>query len=105
MLHHLRTHNAVEFTIRSRGKIIKKVGYLGLKTLAAAPRDRFLAQVDPARRNADLAERLEKLAPPAADVENVGTSFEERLVEFLMTADILFRPPKFLGKLPVIETR
>ena len=52
VLHHLRTEDAVERRLRQILQILEQIRLLGVQALVPADRDRFVAEVDAARRDA-----------------------------------------------------
>src|SRR5215210_8942953 len=62
--------HATELAVRQLREVRRRVRLLDAQALAPAERDHVAVEVDAARLDAGLAHQLEKLSPPAADIEN-----------------------------------
>ena len=52
-------------------QILENVGLLRVEPLVPADRDRFVAQVDAAPRNLQVAQQFQEFAAPAPEIENI----------------------------------
>src|SRR5579863_2582084 len=102
MLHHLRAEDAVELLFGLR-EIRKKIRRFGVQAVLPALRDTLGRKIDASGRDTRVPHKLKELAPAAADIENIFTLGEIRLVELDVAPDILFRPPKPLLEPAVVE--
>src|SRR3954470_8775038 len=66
VLHYLRAEDTVERRFGQGRKVLEEVGLLRLQSLVPAEGNRFLAEIDAARGDAQLPHGLQKLAAPAA---------------------------------------
>ena len=93
VLHDLSGEQPAERAVRQRLQKRECIAGCRGQPPVAARRDHLRVGVDAACRDPRLAQQVEKLSSPTADVEHVGRSFEERHVVALALADGFPRAP------------
>ena len=80
MLDHLRREEAAERSVPRRLQEAQDVGLVGDEAARAAHLDHLVIQVEPARRDAGLAQQVQELTTPAPGIEHVAGTRELRHV-------------------------
>ena len=81
MLDDVERHHAVEARRRPRAQEAERVADGGVETLLAAAAHHLRALVDAGHRQSVLAEQGERLAPAAAEVDDVLLAVEQRQID------------------------
>ena len=99
MLDDLSAVGATERAVRKRFQIREHIGLFDIETLGTAQRDGFATLIDTASREAGLFRGFQKLAAPAADIQDfTRRAGETSDIAFLLLSNAFFGAAKPLGE-------
>ena len=96
VLDHLRCEEAAERCIGEGREVADGISFGDVEAARATELGHLMIQIDAPCADAGAGEEFEKLAPPAADVENVGGAGEKREVAFEPRPYDVARPAKLI---------